>query len=108
KFQYIKWPPQSPDLSPIELVWIMLKMRLKALRPRAATEEISKVMQQLYSELTDEDRTKVLDTFKDKLRTVIKSGGHTILGWKPKKKPRTSGDSESLSDGSDNEIQMSV
>ncbi|KAI8895911.1 hypothetical protein BC833DRAFT_659745 [Globomyces pollinis-pini] len=70
----------------------MLRMRLKALWPRAETkEEISKLMQQLYLELTDEDRKKGLGTFKDKLCAVIKSGGHTILGWKTKKKPRTSG-----------------
>jgi hypothetical protein len=34
KFKTMEWPPQSPDLSPIELVWNILKMRLKATRPR--------------------------------------------------------------------------
>lgn len=30
----IDWPPQSPDLSPIENIWNILKMRLKATQPR--------------------------------------------------------------------------
>jgi hypothetical protein len=30
----LEWPPQSPDLSPIENLWNAIKMKMKALKPR--------------------------------------------------------------------------
>jgi hypothetical protein len=37
QIETIEWPPQSPDLSPIENIWNVLKMKMKALRPRPRT-----------------------------------------------------------------------
>ena len=30
----LKWPPQSPDLSPFENIWNAMKMKMKAMEPR--------------------------------------------------------------------------
>ena len=45
--EIIDWPPQSPDLSPIEVLWNVLKMKLKALQPRPRTKD-SIIRQKLY------------------------------------------------------------
>jgi transposase len=37
-YEVIDWPPQSPDLSPIENFWNMMKMKMKALKPRPRTK----------------------------------------------------------------------
>ena len=37
-YEVLDWPPQSPDLFPIENIWNIKKMRLKALRPRPRTK----------------------------------------------------------------------
>jgi transposase len=36
-FENLNWPPQSPDLSPIEWIWNDIKMKMKALQPRPRT-----------------------------------------------------------------------
>ena len=36
-YETLAWPPQSPDLSPIEWVWNIIKMKMKTLRPRPRT-----------------------------------------------------------------------
>ncbi|MEY4861805.1 MAG: hypothetical protein RL059_1509 [Bacteroidota bacterium] len=37
-YEVLDWPPQSPDLSPIEIFWNVLKMKMKALQPRPRTK----------------------------------------------------------------------
>jgi transposase len=37
-YEVLDWPPQSPDLSPIEMFWNILKMKMKALNPRPRTK----------------------------------------------------------------------
>ncbi len=34
EWEILEWPPQSPDLSPIEWVWNQIKMKMKAINPR--------------------------------------------------------------------------
>jgi transposase len=34
----LRWPPRSPDLSPIEQIWVYLKKRLKGRRFADADE----------------------------------------------------------------------
>lgn len=79
KFETIEWPPQSPDLSPIELVWNILKMRLKALRPRPRTKaDISAAFHKLYSELDDGIRMKTINLFRNKLKECIEINGYPV------------------------------
>ena len=58
-------------------------MRLKAIHPRPRSKkEISNAVHQLYSEMDDDIRKKILDTFKDKLKECIRVHGHSIHNWK--------------------------
>jgi transposase len=87
KFETVEWPPQSPDLSPIELVWNILKMRLNQLNPKPRTkEEISSAMHHLYAKLDDEVRKKTIDTFRENLKKCIENSGHPINDYHAAKK----------------------
>jgi transposase len=69
-FETLEWPPQSPDLSPIEWVWIILKM--KALKPRPTTPAtMREAILEIWDNLDDLVREKTIDTFRKRLRQCI-------------------------------------
>lgn len=75
----LQWPPQSPDLSPIENVWNAMKMKMKALKPRPRTyAKMRDAMLQIWSELSDELRKDLLDTFRGRLEKCLKAKGDLI------------------------------
>ena len=39
RWETLDWPPQSPDLSPIEWFWNILKMKIKAMDPRPGIDK---------------------------------------------------------------------
>jgi hypothetical protein len=72
-FETLVWPPQSPDLSPIEWVWNQLKMRMKALEPRPRTPAtMREAILNLWDNLDDELRVKTIDTFRKRLKVCVK------------------------------------
>ena len=48
------WPPNSPDLNPIENVWRILKSRVK-LRRAASLQELRKAIEDVWKEITLEE-----------------------------------------------------
>ena len=75
-FETLNWPPQSPDLSPIEWIWNIIKMKMKALQPRPRTPAtIRKAILNIWVNLDDECRIKTCDTFKERLRECIANKG---------------------------------
>ncbi|KAG1271384.1 hypothetical protein G6F66_013592 [Rhizopus arrhizus] len=77
KVQYINdWPPNSPDLNPIEHVWHLLKLRL-SLHERTA-RNIDELWERVDSEWNklDKDVCKsYIDSMPDPIAAVIKSKG---------------------------------
>jgi transposase len=47
EYQVLEWPPQSPDLNPIENMWRLLKIRLNEY------DTPPKGMQELYERVTN-------------------------------------------------------
>jgi transposase len=80
-FETLNWPSQSPDLSPIEWVWNILKMKMKAMNPRPRTPAtIREAILDIWDTLDDECRIKTCDTFRKRLRECIKNkGGFTCF-----------------------------
>jgi transposase len=75
----IDWPPQSPDLSPIENIWNIMKMKLKALKPRPRSHaEMRDAMLKIWSELADNLREHLVGTFRTRLKLCIKAKGELI------------------------------
>ena len=77
--QVFDWPPQSPDLNPIEHLWNYLKRRL------ASYEHVPTSMRQLWErievewdKIPVEECLKLIETMPDRISAVIKAKGrHT-------------------------------
>ena len=79
QIQTFEWPPQSPDLSPIENIWNVLKMKMKALRPRPRTyARMRDAIYEIWPGLQDDIRVNLIDGFRSRLKAVIKSKGEII------------------------------
>jgi len=72
----LDWPPQSPDLNPIEHVWNQLKRRLNAYPARATTiAELEARIHQEWYKFTKEDCLKYIDSMPNRIKAVIRSKG---------------------------------
>jgi transposase len=80
KFDTLDWPPQSPDLSPIETIWNVMKMKLKALHPRPRNkEDISAAMKKIWEEMDEKVRQECCDKFREKLKRCLDVEGYSIF-----------------------------
>ena len=74
--QCLVWPPQSPDLSPIENVWAWLKKKISEKEPRNMTELKDYIMK-TWSELTSEDYRKYTLSMQTQICNMsVRNGGH--------------------------------
>jgi transposase len=74
--EILDWPPQSPDLNPIEHVWGELKRHLDAYPNRPTTkEELADRISNEWYKFTKEDCLKYIDSMSKRIGTVIKSRG---------------------------------
>ena len=80
--EYLKWPPQSPDLSPIENIWNVMKMKMKAQRPKPRTHaKMRDAMLEIWTDLVNNDngiRLSLVSGFKDRLVTCLKNKGELV------------------------------
>ena len=70
------WPPQSPDLNPIEHLWALVKRRLNSyvLKPRSMHELWERV-QAVWAEITREECAKLVESMPVRLRDCIEAKG---------------------------------
>ena len=68
------WPPQSPDLNPIELVWDELDSRVKAKQPMSALH-LWKLLQDNWKAISADFLMKIVHRMPRVCREVIKAKG---------------------------------
>ena len=72
------WPSNSPDLSPIEMIWAHMKSRLSHL-PRAKTVAmLQKQLTEIWDAIPMETINKLVRSFKNRLLMCIQASGKTI------------------------------
>ena len=78
-FEVMVWPPQSPDLNPIEHLWRILKRKLAAY-PEApqGMEELWQRVQVEWEKIGVEECRKLIESMPARVKAVLKAkGGYT-------------------------------
>lgn len=73
------WPPQSPDLNPIEHIWHHLKLKLSGYPTRAkGIHDLWERVEEQWATFTKEDCRRYIDSMPARIKAVIKAkGGYT-------------------------------
>ena len=75
-FEVLKWPPQSPDLNPIEHLWATLKRRLNQYeRPPNGMIELWERVQAKWDEIDKEVCLGLIESMPRRIHAVLKSKG---------------------------------
>ena len=78
-FQPIKWPPQSPDLNPIENLWSILKEGLWRRRSEIKNEKDTwKIAQELWSKIPEELVKKIYRSLSERCTKIVQAEGMRI------------------------------
>ena len=73
----LNWPPQSPDLNPIENLWFDIKKELKEMRHHNL-KELAANVHTCWAKITEKRCRKLIRSMPRRIRAVIKAkGGHT-------------------------------
>ena len=76
--QFLKWPPLSPDLSPIENLWATLCRRVYHHEPRSL-KDLWTTIQTEWSQLSANDITPLFNSMEARILSVIE-----VRGWHTK------------------------
>ena len=73
------WPAQSPDINPIEHLWVHLKNRMKKYpNPPKGVHELWERVAEEWNKITPETCQNLIESMPRRIEAVIKAkGGHT-------------------------------
>ena len=57
----VHWPSQSPDMNPIEALWLILKHRIAQIK-RVSRTQLIQVIRQQWTKITPDDCYKLVDS----------------------------------------------
>ena len=77
--QVLAWPAQSPDINPIEHLWVHLKKKLKEYpTPPKGVHELWERVAEEWNKITPETCQNLIGSMPKRIQAVIKAkGGHT-------------------------------
>lgn len=75
----LKWTSSSPDLSPIETLWHIMKKKLRE-QPARTVLELRARLQEIWNNFTPDDCQKLVDTMPRRIQAVISHKGD-VTQW---------------------------
>ena len=79
-FEIMDWPPQSPDLNPIENLWKTLGVKVMERNP-TNTEDLWVKLQEEWSKISIEDCQELIRSCSRRCAAVIESKGSFTKYW---------------------------
>jgi transposase len=75
-FSVLEWPPQSPDLNPIEHLWALLKRRLNGYeRPPSGMISLWERVEEQWNKIEPEMCLKLIESMPNRIDAVLKAKG---------------------------------
>lgn len=81
----LQWPPNSPDLNPIEIIWAHMEQQISILRPKTLEEYKTKIVM-LWNRLPRKFLRNLAKGFNKRVRRVYELGGKAYIKKTVKKK----------------------
>ena len=74
KITRLEWPPQSPDINPIEHLWAYLKQEIHK-SPISKKEDLKNSITQAWSKISPEVTKKLVESIPKRLKAIIAAKG---------------------------------
>lgn len=74
QIQVFDWPPQSPDMNPIENVWEILFQKVKGTKPKNL-DELWEGLQTQWNNIPQEKIDRLIESMPERMNKVIKAHG---------------------------------
>lgn len=71
------WPPHSPDLSPIEIIWAIMGQRVEKYRPKDIIS-LKEILFYVWNNLSFQTINALIESFPKKLNQCIINGGNQV------------------------------
>jgi len=80
--QMIYWPPYSPDLNPIEMVWNWMKDYIQANFPdQMSISELRIVLREAWDSVPQSYLDELIESMPERCKAVIEAGGGHTRFW---------------------------
>jgi transposase len=77
RIKKLSWPPQSPDLNPIENLWHEMKDSIRRKSPAPSNlQELKKYVKRAWKDLPPEYYQRLIDSMPDRVSAVIAANGY--------------------------------
>lgn len=71
------WPPYSPDLSPIEIIWAIMKRRVDKFKPQNL-EQLVSIVQFVWDNISYHTINALIDSFPQRILKCMQSQGNEV------------------------------